>query len=101
MKFPWNLLEVVADPRCAHRFAQSCNHSLVSEQKYDIGTKQHVPNRILCKAADLSRRPARGNGVCSAQRLQMAVRKILETMSGMILNRLQPKFAAKSVANEM
>ena len=27
--------------------------------------------------------------------------KILETMSGMILNRLQPKLAAKSVANEM
>ena len=61
----------------------------------DIGTKPHVPNRILCKAADLSRRPARGKGVCSdsnwtAQRLQMAARKSLEKMSGMILNRSQP-----------
>ena len=51
-------------------------------------------------------RPVLGKGVCSdsnrtAQQLQMAARKILETMSGMILNRLQPKFAAKSVANEM
>ena len=106
MKFPWNSREVVANQGSAHRFAQSFYHSFVSEQKYDIGTKPHVPNRILCKAADLSRRPARGKGVCSdsnrtAQRPQMAARKILETMSGMILNRLQPKFAAKSVANEM
>ena len=31
----------------------------------------------------------------------MMVRKSLETMSGVILNQLQPKFAAKSVANEM
>ena len=54
----------------------------------------------------LNRRPVRGKGVCSdstrrAHQLQMAGRKSLETMSGMILNRLQPKFAAKSVANEM
>ena len=35
----------------------------------------------------------------TAQRLQMAARK--SSMSGVILNRLQPKFAAKSVANEM
>ena len=80
-------------------------HWYLSE-KTDIGTKPHVPNRILCKAADLSRQPVRGKGVYSdsnrtAQRLQMAARKSLETMSGMILNRLQPKFAAKSVANEM
>ena len=39
-------------------------------------------------------RPVRGQGVCSdsnrtAQRLQMAARKSFETMSGMILNRLQ------------
>ena len=45
-------------------------------------------------------------GVCSdsnqtAQRLQMAARKSLETMSGVIPNRLQPKFAAKLVAHEM
>ena len=31
----------------------------------------------------------------------MAARKSYETMSGMILNRFQPKFAAKSVANQM
>ena len=73
-------------------------HWYLSE-KTDIGTKPHVPNRILCKAADLSRQPVRGKGVYSdsnrtAQRLQMAARK-------MILNRLQPKFAAKSVASKM
>ena len=32
---------------------------------YDIGTKQHVPNWILCKAADLNRRPVREKGVYS------------------------------------
>ena len=31
----------------------------------------------------------------------MEAHKRLETKSGMILNRLQPNFAAKSVANEM
>ena len=51
-------------------------------------------------------RPAPGKGVCSdsnrsAQRLQMAARESLETMSGMIVKRLQPKFAVKLVANEM
>ena len=50
--------------------------------------------------------PVQGKGVCSdsnrtAQRLWMAARKSFETMSGMILNQFQPKFAAKSVANEM
>ena len=45
-------------------------------------------------------------GVCpdsnqTAQRLQMAARKSLETMSGMKLSRLQPKYASKLVANEM
>ena len=71
-----------------------------------MGTKQHVPNRILCKAAGLNRRPVQGKGICSdsnrtAQRLQMAARKSLETMSGVILNQLHPKFAAESVSNEM
>ena len=33
--------------------------------------------------------------------VQMAARKSLETMSGVLLNRSQPKFAVKSVANEM
>ena len=67
--------------------------------KYDIWIKQHVPNRILCKAVW-------GKGVCSdsnqtAQLLQMAARKSLETMSGVILSRSQPKFATQSVGNEM
>ena len=58
------------------------------------------------EVADLNQRPVSEKGVCldlnrTAQRLQMAARKSLETMSGVILNRLQPKFAAKSVANEM
>ena len=43
-------------------------------------------------------------GVCSdysqtAQQLQISEQK-LKTLSGMILNGLQPKFAAKTVANE-
>ena len=46
MKFPWNRREVVADQGSTHSFAQSFYQSFVSEQKYDIGTKQHVPNRI-------------------------------------------------------
>ena len=51
---------------------------------------------------DLSKK----KGVCSdlnrlAQLLQMAAGKSLETMSGMILDLLQPKFAAKSASNEM
>ena len=62
--------------------------------------------KFAAKSVANEMRPVRGKGVCSdsnrtAQRLQMAARKSLETMSGMILNRLQPKFAAKSVANEM
>ena len=70
-----------------------------------MGTKP-FPNRILCKAADLNRQPVQGKGVCSdsnriAQRLQMAQRESLEKMSAVILNRLQPKFAAKSVASEL
>ena len=44
--------------------------------------------------------PVQGKGVCSdsnrtAQRPLMVERKSLESMSGMILNRFQPKFAAK------
>ena len=35
------------------------------KKKYDIGTKPHVPNRILCKAAGLNRRPVWGKGACS------------------------------------
>ena len=36
-----------------------------------------------------------------AQLLQRAMCKCLETISGMILNQLQPKFVSKSVADEM
>ena len=50
-KFPENLQEDVANQGSAHHFAKSFYHSFVSEQKYGIGTKPHVPNRILCKAA--------------------------------------------------
>ena len=50
--------------------------------------------------------PVLGEGVCSdsnktAQQLRMVELKSFETISGMILNRFQPKFAAKMVANEM
>ena len=52
-----------------------------------IGTKQHLLNWILSKAADLNWQPVWGKGVCSdlnrtAQLLQMAASKSLETMSG-------------------
>ena len=109
----WNENSIESERSCsdqssAHSFAKSFYHSFVSEQKYDIGTRPHVPNRILCKAAGLSTwRPVLGKGVCSsdsnrtAQRLQMVTFKSSETMSGKILNQLQPKFVAKSVANEM
>ena len=92
-KFRWNWREFVADQSraaSAHRFAQSFYHPLVSGEKYDKGTKPHVLNRILCKAAGLNRRPVRRKGVCSdsdwtVQPLQMAelqwARKSLETMS--------------------
>ena len=61
--------------------------------------KPHIQNRILGKAAGLNQLPVWGKGVCSdsnrtAQRLQMAACKSFEMMSGMILNRLQTKFAA-------
>ena len=34
-------------------------------RKYDIGTIQDVPNRVLCMAAGLNWRPVLGKGVCS------------------------------------
>ena len=82
-KFRWNWRDVGdVVSSSAHCFAQSFDHSLVSESKYDIGTKPHNPNRIICKAADLNRRLAsvREKGVSSdsnqtAQLLQMAERK--------------------------
>ena len=66
--------------------------------------------KFAAKSVANKMRPVLGKGVCSdsnriAQQIQMAACKCLETMSGMILNQLQvfnlqPKFAAKSVANE-
>ena len=49
--------------------------------------------------------PVQEKGVCSdsnrtAQRLQMAARQSLEMMSGMILIRQQPKFAAKPCSDQ-
>ena len=63
-------------------------------------------NWILCKGAGLNWLPVWGKGVCSdlnrtAQLLQMIARKSFETMSGVILSWTQPKFAAKSIANEI
>ena len=49
----------------AHHFTQSFNHSLVSEQKHDIGTKQHVPNWILCKATDQNQLSVWGKGTAT------------------------------------
>ena len=57
--FRWNWREVVAYQISAHCFAQSCNHSWVSKSKYGIRSRPHVPNWILCKAADLSRQSVR------------------------------------------
>ena len=51
------LLALVADQSRAHRFVQPFYQSLVSELKNDIGTKPHVPNRILFKAEGLNQRP--------------------------------------------
>ena len=94
-----------------------CSHSNQTAQRLQMAARKSfetmsgmIQNRLQPKfAAKLvanEMRPARGKGVCSdsnhtAQRPRMAARKSLETMSGMILNRFQPKFAAKSVANEM
>ena len=62
--------------------------------------------KVAAKLVANEMRPVQDQGVCSdsnrtAQRPQMVARKSFETMSGMILNRFQPKVAAKSVANEM
>ena len=104
--FRWNWRNVVADQSNPQSFAQSFDQSLVSELKYDIKTKQDVLHRILCKAADLNWRPVQEKGVCSdfyqtAQLLQMVGCKSLEMMCDMMLYQQQPKFAAKSFANEM
>ena len=71
MKISMELARSCCWPSSAPRFAQSFYQSLVSEWKYDIGTKQHVPNRILCKAAGLNQRPVLGKGVCSDSTLKL------------------------------
>ena len=115
----WNFLfnwqEVVANQSSAHWFAHFFDQPLVSEWKYDTGIKQHVPNWILCSVQSsrsksttclrkgfLLRIWSKQHTEHSNFRwLCVCVHKSLETMSGMILNQPQPKFAAKSVANEM
>ena len=67
---------------------------------------RHIPNWNLCKVADQNRLSVLEKGACSdsnlaAQSLQMAMYKSLEMIFGMILNRSQPKFAAKLAENEM
>ena len=64
------------------------------------GGGNEVPNRSQMKC-DLSEKRVWSDSNRTAQRLQIAGRKCLETMSGVILNRSQSKFVAKSVANEM
>ena len=72
-----------------------------SQGKNMTGSKLHIPNRILCNAADLDdlseeKAPAQIQiEQHSDFRWQRA--KSLETMSGVIVNRLQSKFAAQSV----
>ena len=67
---------------------------------------ESIATKVCTRSVANEMQPAPGKGICSdsnqsAQRLQMAARKSLEMMSGMIMKRLQPKFAVKSVANEM
>ena len=45
------LLQTKAALDAAHHFAQSFDHSLVSEFKKGTGTIWDVANRVLCKAA--------------------------------------------------
>ena len=71
--FRWNRQEVVADQSSAHSFAQSFVHSLVSEWKCDMETKQHVNpvQSSRCSDSNLTQ-------LQIAQQLQIAVRKSLE-----------------------
>ena len=113
MKFSMELAaywrDFVIDLSSAHCFAQSCDHSLVSEQKIGHWNKNACSES---KPAQRSRSksttsPKKGrllrfrSNRWTAQQLQMAVRKSLETMFGMILNWLQPKFGATLTANEI
>ena len=68
------------DQSHAHRLTQSLDHWLVFEygNNNGVGTNWHLPNQILCRAADLNQRLLQETGVCSdyswsAQPLYMAV----------------------------
>ena len=80
----------------AHKSLETMSGMILNRLQSKFAAKS-VTNEML---------PVQGKGVCSdsnrtAQLLQMVARKSLETMSDVILNRLQSTFAAKSVANEM
>ena len=100
--FQWNWQEVVTNQSSfITNFNLLIMHWFLSS-KNDKGTNQHVPNRILCKAADLNWLPVQEKGICSdskgtAQQLQIAVHKSLEMMSGIVLNWSQANSATKWV----
>ena len=109
MNFPKHV--TVQNSTCC--FAQSSDHSLVSEWKYGIATYLHVPNQILCKVANLNWWPVLANGFCSDSKRQHShfrCQSLLSAQSlGTIylwnywiinLNQLHPKLAAKRIANE-
>ena len=90
MKFRWSSRELVTNRNRAHH---PLNLSII---RWSLTRNRAEEHQILCEAANLNRRPVGEKGVCSAfnqtaQRLQISVRKNLETMSGMNLNRLQTK----------
>ena len=86
MKFWCILQSLVTDPSprsLLRSISQWLNGLLVKIRPSGKGSNQHVPNRVLCKKADLSRRPI-WETVCSdsnpsriAWPLQMAARKSL------------------------
>ena len=111
--FMWNEISIGSERSCCLPRQRPSLHSIFlsvfrlwAKIWYRNKTACSKLNWILCKAAGLYQWAVWEKGFCSdsnqtAQPLQMAARKSLETMSGVILNWLQPKFGAKSVANEM
>ena len=110
--FRWNWREIVADQGSAHRFAQSFRaviglcvriwHRNKSSCSESNPVQSSRCKSTTCPSVSEERATAQiWNLKRTAPRLQIAARKSLETMSGMILNRSQAKFTAKSVANEM
>ena len=83
---------------------QKCEMKFLMDLRGRMGHRSKSASSESNSVQDLNRWPVLENSVCSdfnqtAQQLWMAALKSLETMSGMILNRLQTKFAAKM--NEM